>query len=69
MTEILLNRDWQDSTEIADRCYQFQNKTGNLLGTAFVARDVMQIVDALHEDGMLRYWGAYQVPRHERRMS
>lgn len=59
MTELLINKDWQDSTGIADRCYQFQNETGNFLGTAFVARDVMQIVDALHEDGLLRYWGAY----------
>lgn len=27
------------------------------MGTAFVARDMMQIVDALKEDGLLRYWG------------
>lgn len=28
-----------------------------LVGTAFVARDLMQVVDALGEDGKLRYWG------------
>jgi hypothetical protein len=28
-----------------------------MLGTAFQARDLMQLVDALQEDGMLRYWG------------
>ncbi|KAM7200718.1 TAP-like domain containing protein [Naviculisporaceae sp. PSN 640] len=27
------------------------------VGTTFVARDMMQIVDALGEDGLLRYWG------------
>jgi hypothetical protein len=26
---------------------------------AFVARDIMEIVDALDEDGMLRYWGGF----------
>ncbi|KAH7024596.1 TAP-like protein-domain-containing protein [Microdochium trichocladiopsis] len=30
---------------------------GGLVGTAFVARDLMQVVDALGEDGKLRYWG------------
>ncbi|KAK8124076.1 TAP-like protein-domain-containing protein [Apiospora kogelbergensis] len=33
------------------------NKTGELIGTAFVARDFISVVDALKEDGMLRYWG------------
>jgi hypothetical protein len=32
---------------------------GSLLGTAFVARDLIQVVDGLEEDGMLRYWGTY----------
>ena len=38
------------------------NKTGELIGTAFVARDFMAVVDALKEDGKLRYWGEYSVP-------
>ncbi|KAH8812325.1 TAP-like protein-domain-containing protein [Xylogone sp. PMI_703] len=38
-------------------CYDNARGTGELIGTAFVARDMMQIVDALHEDGLLRYWG------------
>ncbi|KAK4182951.1 TAP-like protein-domain-containing protein [Podospora australis] len=28
-----------------------------LIGTSFVARDLMQVVDALGEDGLLRFWG------------
>lgn len=35
------------------------NKTGELIGTTFVARDFISVVDALKEDGMLRYWGEY----------
>lgn len=27
--------------------------------TAFTARDMLQIVDALGEDGLLRYWGEF----------
>ncbi|KAK5941731.1 hypothetical protein PMZ80_005682 [Knufia obscura] len=30
---------------------------GELVGTAFTIRDLFQIVDALGEDGLLRYWG------------
>lgn len=29
------------------------------MSTAFIARDMMQIVDALGEDGLLRYYGSY----------
>lgn len=32
------------------------------MGTAFVVRDMMRIVDALGEDGMLRYWGVLTRP-------
>lgn len=50
-------RLWAETKLIADICYASLNKTGDLVGMAFVARDMMQIVDALGEDGMLRYWG------------
>ena len=30
---------------------------GELMGTAFVARDINAICDALDEDGLIRYWG------------
>lgn len=32
-------------------------KRGELIGTAFTARDMMRVLDALGEDGLLRYWG------------
>src|SRR5690349_11449301 len=48
---------WATSKLLADNCYAVSNKTGSLIGTAFVARDMMRIVDALGEDGLLRYWG------------
>lgn len=57
MTDLLLTEDWDASTEVAQKCYANQNKTGRFLTTAFVARDMIQIIDALNEDGMLRYWG------------
>ena len=31
--------------------------TGKFIGTAFVARDMLRITDALGGDGQLRYWG------------
>lgn len=50
-------RIWADARVFDASCAATQNKTGRFVGTAFVARDMMQIVDALGEDGMLRYWG------------
>jgi hypothetical protein len=41
----------------AHMCFKKANETGRLMGTAFVARDLISVVDALKEDGMLRYWG------------
>lgn len=30
---------------------------GELVGTAYVARDLLMLINALGEDGLLRYWG------------
>ena len=35
------------------------NAAGQLIGTAFVARDVLSIVNALGEDGLIRYVGKF----------
>ncbi len=39
------------------QCLDTTADIGGLVGTAFVARDMARIVDALGEDGLLRYWG------------
>lgn len=64
MGQILVNssdtapgRLWAEGTIMADACYSQLRETGELVGMAFVARDMMRIVDALEEDGKLRYWG------------
>ncbi|KAI1632067.1 TAP-like protein-domain-containing protein [Biscogniauxia mediterranea] len=56
-SDTALGKVWAEAKVIADNCYSRQNATGGLVGMAYVARDMMQIVDALDEDGMLRYWG------------
>lgn len=48
---------WAESTIFGEECRKAQNATGDLIGTAFTVRDMFQIVDALQEDGLLRYWG------------
>lgn len=48
---------WAVKQTLAENCYNNAREVGELIGTAFVARDMMQIVDALKEDGLLRYWG------------
>ncbi|KKY21638.1 putative tap domain-containing protein [Phaeomoniella chlamydospora] len=45
------------STEQGILCQNQTLEQGTLLGTAFVARDMMEIIKALNEDGMLRYVG------------
>lgn len=60
-SEVELGRQWARGKMLADACLRTQNKTGSLLSSAFVARDMIQIVDALQEDGLLRYWGKQSV--------
>ncbi|KPM35901.1 hypothetical protein AK830_g10683 [Neonectria ditissima] len=51
------NQKWKEINALAEACYETQQKYGRFVGTAFTARDMMRIVDALDEDGKLRYWG------------
>lgn len=53
----VLDQVWAKRASLAESCYSASNQTGGLVGTAFTARDMMQIVDALGEDGLLNYWG------------
>ncbi|KAM0419043.1 hypothetical protein ACHAPT_011982 [Fusarium lateritium] len=48
---------WTEITTAAEVCYATQQEYGRYIGTAFTARDMMKIVDALGEDGKLRFWG------------
>lgn len=57
LTEAFLNFGWDLAGGVADSCYEQSNATGSLIGTAFTARDMIEIVDALGEDGLLRYYG------------
>lgn len=57
LTEVFLNGGWELAGQLADYCAQQANETGTLIGTVFTARDMMEIVDALGEDGLLRYYG------------
>lgn len=55
--DVLESKSWHDGGVLASACYETFKATGHLYGTAFVARDMLQIVDALDEDGKLRFWG------------
>jgi hypothetical protein len=48
---------WGPSKDFADACYQDHEKYGRHISTPAVARDMLSIVEALNEDGMLRYFG------------
>ncbi|KAH8679398.1 Alpha/Beta hydrolase protein [Ilyonectria robusta] len=48
---------WEAMTSLAETCYETEQEHGRFIGTAFTARDMIKIVDALGEDGKLRYWG------------
>ncbi|EQB55567.1 hypothetical protein GCG54_00014647 [Colletotrichum gloeosporioides] len=56
-SDVTPGRLWASTKLLVDKCYEKNQEIGGLYGTAFVARDMMQIVDALGEDGLLRYWG------------
>ncbi|KAK3196202.1 hypothetical protein K4F52_000582 [Lecanicillium sp. MT-2017a] len=47
---------WDRATEDVQTCLEAHEKIQPFLGTAFVARDLLSVAEALGEDGMLRYW-------------
>ncbi|KAJ6789721.1 hypothetical protein PWT90_00585 [Aphanocladium album] len=52
-----LGRFWARGKILTEQCGRRQNQTGELIGTAFTARDMASVADALGEDGLIRYWG------------
>ncbi|KAI1120904.1 TAP-like protein-domain-containing protein [Nemania abortiva] len=50
---------WAAGKNYADACAEYPEakERAPLISTAFTARDAMQIVDAVEEDKLLRYWG------------
>ncbi|KAK6071006.1 nedd8-like protein [Seiridium cupressi] len=56
-SETALGQLWASSKVVANICENKTQEIASLLGTAFVARGLIQVVDALGEDGLLRYWG------------
>jgi pimeloyl-ACP methyl ester carboxylesterase len=57
LTAAFLEFGWDTAELYAETCTASNNITGRLIGTPFVARDMLEIVDSLGEDGMLRYYG------------
>ncbi|RGP64967.1 hydrolases or acyltransferase [Fusarium sporotrichioides] len=54
---ILKHQTWHGAKEYFKGCYEDHKDTGRFYGTTFVAKDLLAIVDALKEDGLLRFWG------------
>ncbi|PNH35924.1 hypothetical protein VD0004_g8198 [Verticillium dahliae] len=54
-----LEEIWGRASAVAAQCAKQStgNKDAEFLGTVALVRDTMQVVDALAEDGLLRYWG------------
>lgn len=48
---------WKQGGELADACYDTGFDNGRYIGTAFAARDMLSIVDALDQGPKLNYWG------------
>ncbi|KAK5452808.1 hypothetical protein LTS15_006956 [Exophiala xenobiotica] len=56
-SDTALGQNLASAEVTAAQCLNTTADIGGLVGTAFVARDMARIVDALGEDGLLRYWG------------
>lgn len=59
MQSELVNTGWDAANAFADECRESGTEIGPFMSTAFVARDMLEIVEALDEDGMLRYLGSF----------
>jgi pimeloyl-ACP methyl ester carboxylesterase len=59
MWDFLETKAWDDGTWYASSCANTEGNAeiGRFLGTPFVVRDMVRIIDALEEDGLLRFWG------------
>ena len=53
---------WASAEIMSALCNHSKPEIGQLLGTAYVARDMNEIMEALEEDDMLRYWGKLLLP-------
>ncbi|KAF2733355.1 alpha/beta-hydrolase, partial [Polyplosphaeria fusca] len=56
-SDTALGTAWSVQKIYSQRCAESLRDVGEFVGTAATARDMFQIVDALGEDGLLRYWG------------
>ncbi|KAF4552792.1 Hypothetical protein D9617_9g025830 [Elsinoe fawcettii] len=52
-----LKNQFQAGGSLAKACQQRMAQEGELVGTAYVARDIANIAEAIEEDGLIRYWG------------
>ena len=57
LTGYFVNGGWDEAGLSAQECSPDIYGIGQYISTAFVARDMIRIVDALGEDGLLRYYG------------
>ena len=58
-SDTALGSIWAGAVTMANICYEANQEYGEMLGTAFVARDMLRIAEALDDDGLLRYWGKF----------
>lgn len=58
LVEYLKDGGWHKAQLFADQCYEDNRDTGIYVSSAFISRDMLAIVEALEEDGLLRFWGA-----------
>jgi len=47
---------WAQGKVLADTCNENLKEVGSLVGTAFTARDTMQIIDALDQGPLFNYY-------------
>ncbi len=59
-SEVNPGRVWTEAGILGSACGDKQQENGGLVGMAYTARDMIQIVDALEGEeggGLLNYWG------------
>ena len=57
LSDTALGQIWAYSLALDEACLATQKDFGSLIGSTFVAKDMLSLTETLNDDGLFRYYG------------